>query len=314
MTVVLIEVPHAMGFEEVGPLSGQPLLLVFLSLNGPVLQKKVPHRRDVLFRSEGHHVLQRRDATRRRRGIWVGLEAQQALQLVNALTDGAKGVEEFLGGLGGCEVLFPRPRWLLCSDDGPADENDSEGSEGPSGAGEQDVGIGPPGNGGACAGSGSATRPHQSGVGKDPAPVDRNAAGSDGDGGLPPSSPGNSTAEVRPRCGGAAITWRGANSGTPLRHWKRKVNRRGARAGGPCAPAAPGRERPVAVPAYPRGTECAAHAPAGMRSAIEHEPLNADLYRQRASVHVALGKQSEADLDMRAAERVAGGTVPTEPP
>jgi len=51
-----------------------------------------------------------------------------------------------------------------------------------------------------------------------------------------------------------------------------------------------------------------------LNDAVQHEPGNADLYRQRATVHVALGMQTEADLDMRAAERLDSGPAPTEPP
>jgi tetratricopeptide (TPR) repeat protein len=48
--------------------------------------------------------------------------------------------------------------------------------------------------------------------------------------------------------------------------------------------------------------------------AVKHDPRNPEVYRQRATVHLALGHDGHADRDMRAADRLANGTAPTTPP
>ncbi len=48
--------------------------------------------------------------------------------------------------------------------------------------------------------------------------------------------------------------------------------------------------------------------------AVHHDARNAELYRQRATVNVALGRHAHASRDVRAYDRLKAGTSPTQPP
>ena len=48
--------------------------------------------------------------------------------------------------------------------------------------------------------------------------------------------------------------------------------------------------------------------------AVQHAPKDPELYRQRASVQVALGRNAKARRDMAAAQRLTDGTSPSSPP
>ncbi len=49
-------------------------------------------------------------------------------------------------------------------------------------------------------------------------------------------------------------------------------------------------------------------------AAVQHAPKDAQLYRQRASVQVALGRSANARRDMAAFQRLNDGTSPSSPP
>lgn len=49
-------------------------------------------------------------------------------------------------------------------------------------------------------------------------------------------------------------------------------------------------------------------------AAVTHDPKNPEIYRQRATVNVALGRHAHASRDMRAYDRLKAGTSPTAPP
>jgi Tfp pilus assembly protein PilF len=51
-----------------------------------------------------------------------------------------------------------------------------------------------------------------------------------------------------------------------------------------------------------------------LNAAVQHAPKDPEIYRQRASVNVALGRSAQARRDMAASSRLADGTSPSSPP